>query len=109
MTKQYNPVLMQKVSWKHKWRKATLYILGLAFSGTSQGSEYSSSSRIITRFRHFEFLGISADRLRLLLRADHQGNGVFLFTKGILPKIMHKSNRCFKLELEWAFFSYNLP
>ena len=29
-SKQYNPVLMQKVSWKRKRRKATLYILGLA-------------------------------------------------------------------------------
>ena len=27
---------------------------------------------------------------------------VFLFTKRILRKIMHKSNRCFKLELEWV-------
>ena len=53
---------------------------------------------IISRLRHFEFLSISA---------DHQGNGVF--TKGILRKIMHKSNRCFKLELEWAVFSYKLP
>ena len=32
-----------------------------------------------------------------------------LFTKGILRKIMHKSNWCFKLELEWAVLSYKLP
>ena len=47
--------------------------------------------------------------LRLLPQADHQGNSVFLFTKGILHKIMHKINRHFKLELEWGVFSYKLP
>ena len=56
---------------------------------------------IITRLRHFEFLSISAaDHLRLLPQAGRQGNSIFRLKKGILRKIMHKSNRCFKLELE---------
>ena len=70
-------------------------MLAPALAATSKASEYSSSllvsqSWIITQLRHFEFLSISADHLRLLLQADHQEKSFFLFTKG--------SNRYFKHE-----------
>ena len=49
-------------------------------------SRFCNGLWIITRLRHFEFLSISADHLRLLPHADHQGNSVFCLQKVFYAK-----------------------
>ena len=79
-------------------------------AASSKASEYSSSSLEHGLSLGSAILNFWAYPLTILGYYHRQTTRgiVFLFTKGILRKIIHKSNRCFKLEFEWAVFSHKL-
>ena len=65
------------------WFFSGVLNLAPALATTSKGSEYSLTSLELEHglssawLRHFEFLSIFADHLRLQPQADHQGNNSY--------------------------------
>ena len=68
---------------------------------------HSSSSMNNHSARHFEFFSISADYLRLLPQADHQGNSVFCLQKVFYAKSWIKATDALNQNLNGRFLVTN--